>query len=127
MQPTPFDPEYDYPPLPFTEAICRLARELKRAGLPWHAHVGCFVWDPDRALPVESPFPHRIYFILNLGHFVKLLGDVDTLERSLVWLPTWYQIRTLAQERGVPVPQEHSNPETDLRDLYKAVLTHLQS
>jgi hypothetical protein len=102
MKPTPFDPDLDLPPLPFDARICELAARLKTAGLPWRPHVGCFVWDRDYHIAVPSPFPHRIYFILNLGHFLQILGTMEDIQAKLIWLPTWHQARLLAAKYSVP-------------------------
>ena len=59
--------------------------------MTWRPHVGCFMWDPEGCIEVPSPFPERIYFILNLGHFIRLLGSLEEIARKLVWLPTWHQ------------------------------------
>lgn len=40
MKPTPFNSEKDLAPIPFTIWHCRLAAELKEAGLSWVPHVG---------------------------------------------------------------------------------------
>jgi hypothetical protein len=101
MKSTPFNLQTDLPPIPFEERHCQLASSLKDAGLEWHPHVGCFVWDRDRHIPVASPFPGHIYFVLNLGHFVRLLGTVDDVRRKLIWLPTWHQARILCGKLGV--------------------------
>ena len=98
MKSTPFDTHTDLAPTPFDERHCRLAVSLKEAGLPWRPHVGCFVYDPGRHIEVASPFPNRIYFILNLGHFLHLLGTVDDVRKRLIWLPTWHQARLLCQQ-----------------------------
>jgi hypothetical protein len=39
MQPTPFNPKSDLPPLPFEDRHCQLAASLKQAGLSWTPHV----------------------------------------------------------------------------------------
>ena len=74
MKPTPFNSKTDLPPIPFDLRHCQAAAQLKERGLPWTPHVGCFVWDPDAIMEVTSPFPNRIYFILNLGHFLRIFG-----------------------------------------------------
>jgi len=102
MKPTPFDSDRDLPPLPFDARHCDSAARLKTAGLPWHPHVGCFVWDRDGHIAVPSPFPQQIYFILNLGHFLQILGAVDDIQAKLIWLPTWHQARLLAAHLAVP-------------------------
>ncbi len=101
MKPTPFHVGQDLPPLPWERRHCEAAAHLKAAGLPWRPHVGCFVWDRDEHLAVPSPFPERIYFILNLGHFVQLLGSPENIAAKLIWLPTWHQARLLAQTLGI--------------------------
>lgn len=101
MKPTPFDPTRDLPPLPFDQRHCEAAARLKEAGLPWRPHVGCFVWDREAQIAVPSPFPQRIYFILNVGHFVQILGSLEAVAVRLVWLPTWHQARLLAKQWGI--------------------------
>ena len=101
MKSTPFNTLTDLAPTPFDERHCRLAVSLKEAGLPWNPHVGCFVYDPVQHIEVPSPFPNRIYFILNLGHFLRLLGTVDDVRKQLIWLPTWHQARLLCTQVGL--------------------------
>ena len=71
MHSTPFDMENDLTPIPFDRRICEMAAKLKNEGIPWKPHVGCFIWDRDEYISVPSPFPERIYFILNLGRFTE--------------------------------------------------------
>jgi hypothetical protein len=78
-----------------------LAAEIKRLGIKWQPHVGCFVWDPDKHIKADSPFPHRIYFILSLPRFIDILGSIEAIAEKLVWLPTWHQARLLCQRLGV--------------------------
>ncbi len=101
MKQTPFDPEVDLAPLPFEPSHCEMAAALKAAGLPWRPHVGCFVWDRDGHIPAPSPFPNRIYFILNLGRFRETFGDDDAIQEKLVWLPTCHQARELLHRMGM--------------------------
>ena len=101
MQSTPFNPESDLATLPFDRETCEKALNLKNSGLPWTPHVGCFVWDADEHIQVSSPFPGRIYFILNLGHFLKLFQSIDSMMEQLVWLPTHHQARLLLERYDV--------------------------
>jgi hypothetical protein len=80
--------------------VLEAARDLKRAGLPWSPHAGCFVWDPDEAIPAPSPFPNRVYFVLNLGRFTDLLGSMEAVREWLVWVPTWTQAQALQAAYG---------------------------
>lgn len=134
MKPTPFNPATDLSPIPFEEPHRELAWRLKTAGLPWKPHVGCFVWDREGLIPVDSPFPGRVYFILNLGHFLRLLGAEERLREQLVWLPTWHQARLVAEKLGIEKEairnlwQEEStlNPGGDLLGLYELLMTALR-
>jgi len=101
MKPTPFDPVTDLAPIPFSRELCQLAAQLKQDGLIWHPHVGCFVWDKDKHIPVSSPFPHRIYFILNMGHFLKIFESTSKMVEQLVWLPTWHQARLICEQLSI--------------------------
>lgn len=123
MQPTPFNPESDLAPIPFDRETCKLAAALKKDGLPWFPHVGCFVWDPDRHIKPASPFPHDIYFILSLPRFIDIFGSIDAIQAKLIWLPTWHQARLLCQRYGIdPAPQlPAASPTEELKTLYRLV------
>jgi len=101
MKPIRFDPENNLAPTPFDERHFLLARELKGRGLPFEPHVGCFVWDPQKAISVESPFPDRVYFILSLPRFLDIFGSKANIVEKLVWLPTWHQARLLCRKMGI--------------------------
>ncbi len=134
MKPTPFDPQTDLPPVPFEARCLRLAAALKQSGLEWNPHVGCFVWDPDRSIPVESPFPERVYFVLNLGRFLQIFESLDAMKQRLVWVPTWFQARLICRRLGIqvvppPTPaSEDAEPEAadELARLYETILTGLR-
>ena len=96
-----FNSQKDLPPIVFDKKICHLAREIKRLGIPWQPHVGCFVWDPDKHIKASSPFPHGIYFILSLPRFIDIFGSIEAIAEKLVWLPTWHQARLLCKQMGV--------------------------
>ena len=134
MNPTPFNPETDFPPIPFDERHCRAALQLKEAGLPWRPHVGCFVWDRKGWIEVPSPFPEKIYFILNLGHFLRLLGSIEDVVQKLVWLPTWHQARQIGAKLGIEDKGLSDifsgsavlGPGQDLLALYGKILENLR-
>ena len=86
----------------FDTQTCQLAQEMKQLGIDWQPHVGCFVWDPDNTIEVDSPFPHRIYFILSLPRFIDIFGSPEAIAEKLVWLPTWHQARLLCNKLHVP-------------------------
>jgi hypothetical protein len=78
-------------------------------------------------MPVPSPFPHRIYFVLNLGRFTELLGSKDAVRESLVWVPTWTQAQSLLALYGadVPPPGSAGTPAAQLVVLYRSIRSAL--
>lgn len=121
VKPTPFDPTSDYEPVPFDEQTLAQAAALRDAGLTFRPHVGCFLWDRDHVMPVASPFPNRVYFILNLGRFEAILGSRAAIAERLIWLPTETQARQLLLDHG-------GDPEVKaagIRELYAALLRQL--
>jgi len=135
MKSTPFNPETDLPPIPFDQRHCQAAAQLKERGLPWTPHVGCFLWDPDEIIEVTSPFPGRIYFILNLGHFLRIFGSLEEISKKLVWLPTYHQARLLCDHLGVDLEEvsaalasaENICAGDELLVLYKMILNRLKA
>ena len=101
MKTIPFNPAMDMAPIPFDQKHLQLAREMKKCGLAWKPHVGCFVWDYDEHIEAESPSPMRVYFILSLPRFISIFGSLEAIEDKLVWLPTWHQALLLAMRLGV--------------------------
>ena len=86
-----------------------LCDQLKGAGLPWHPAPGHFVWDPQQLIERPSPFHDRVYFILDLKHFLRRTGTLQRLIETMVWLPTWEQGRRLLRDQGVPDSQVSTN------------------
>jgi hypothetical protein len=101
VKPTPFVTGTDLEPIPFSLEHCGLAKELKEKGLDWRPHVGCFVWDEKGHIKVSSPFPYGIYFILNLGHFLKIFETIENMKEKLVWLPTWHQAKIICKNLNI--------------------------
>lgn len=130
-----FNEEKDLAPIPFDERICRLALDLKNLGLTWQPHVGCFVWDVDNLIQVDSPFPGNIYFILSLPRFIEIFGSMEKIAAKLVWLPTWHQARILCQQLGIRdddlAGDRHSRdsfpPAEDVYRLYQRISEALQN
>jgi hypothetical protein len=135
IKPIRFDPEKNLAPTAFDERICRLASRMKRLGLNWQPHVGCFVWDPDNWIKPESPFPGRIYFVLSMPRFVEIFGSVDEMARKLVWLPTWHQACLIWREKSVtegacdnnPPSLSSRTPTEELIRIYELIIDALQN
>ncbi len=129
-----FNEAKDLAPLPFEEGLCRQALDLKKLGLPWQPHVGCFVWDVDDVIEVDSPFPGNIYFILSLPRFIDIFGSIENIIDELVWLPTWHQARLLCRRLGIQDDDivgtlqfnKHVSPSGELRQLYKLIASAIR-
>jgi hypothetical protein len=134
MKPIPFDPHKDLAPMVFDPRICEMALEIKRLGISWRPHVGCFVWDPEKIINTDSPFPHRIYFILSMPRFLDIFGTVKEMVTRLVWLPTWHQARMLCKQLGVPdedvtqiwQSQLMSSAGDELQEIYALLIDTLK-
>jgi hypothetical protein len=113
MRTNRFNPEKDLAPMPFDEGICRKALEMKKSGLTWKPHVGCFVWDPDECIKPASPFPGRIYFILSLQRFIEIFDSTEEVAAKLVWLPTWHQARLICRQLGISIEAIEEEREKD--------------
>ena len=77
------------------------ARRLRELGLSWFPAPGHFVFDEAGVIEQPSPFQDRVYFILDLKHFLRRTGGLDRLQSALFWLPTWHDARELLQSQGV--------------------------
>lgn len=127
MKPIPFDPESDKAPIPFHTKILELALELKQAGLTWQPHPGCFVWDPERRIPVASPFPGNVYFVLSIPRFLDIFGSAVAMQLHLVWLPTWHQARLVCRDLGIDDAIDLPPAGEDLAALYRLILRALNA
>lgn len=85
----------------FTANQIEMARLLRDAGLPWKPGPGQFVYDEAGLIDAPSPFQPRVYFILDLRHFVRRAGTLARLRAGMFWLPHWHQARELLRIQGV--------------------------
>jgi hypothetical protein len=102
------------PPIPIETDVLQGAYRLKRNGLPWKPRVGCFVWDRESVLPVPSPFPLDVFFVLSMKRFLQFFDDVGTMEEKLVWIPTigqaWEICRVMGARPTVLPDSDHQWP-----------------
>ncbi len=85
----------------FSQSEIETASELKRLGLKWLARPGQYVWDDQDLIEKSSPFQPRVYFILDLKHFLRRAGSIQRLQDLMVWLPTWEDLRSILLELGL--------------------------
>ncbi len=85
----------------FSQQDIDSARRLRELGLSWFPAPGHFVFDEAGVVEQPSPFQERVYFILELRHFLRRTGCVDRLKSALFWLPTWHDARELLHSHGV--------------------------
>ncbi|MFK7738486.1 MAG: hypothetical protein AB8B50_20845 [Pirellulaceae bacterium] len=79
-----------------------LAQAFKAYGLEWTPSVGHYVLDQSRLIECDSPFQDRVFFILDLKHFLRRSETIECLKDRVCWLPTWEQARELLRSEGVP-------------------------
>ena len=122
-------------PIPIEDRLLDLALAMKRSGLPWTPHVGCFVWDREGVIAAPSPFSKRVYFILSMPRFLRIFGGIQPMQDQLVWLPTWYQAAQLCRQMGIhrsviSADTAATAPDfaaDELARFYQAIRTHLES
>ena len=85
----------------FSQPEIDAARRLRELGLNWSPEPGQFVFDEAGVIEQPSPFQERVYFILELKHFLRRTGSVDRLKSALFWLPTWHDARELLRSQGI--------------------------
>lgn len=110
----------------FTDDEIGLARQMRDHGLPWEPAVGHFVFDETGLIDAPSPFQPRVYFILDIKHFLRRAGDIATLTSRVFWLPQWHQARALARGLGITdstlvqrlVAERALESQSELRLLY---------
>lgn len=117
----------------FREDEIELAKELKAAGLVWNPQPGHYVWDETCLIEHDSPFHGRVFFILDLKHFLRRSKTIEALQKRLVWLPTWEQLRALIRQQQVSESDvaQHLNrtnaiaTQTERLELYRLLLASL--
>ncbi|HBE71751.1 MAG TPA: hypothetical protein DDW52_26710 [Planctomycetaceae bacterium] len=110
-----------------------LAQLFKAYGIDWQPSVGMYVLDQSELIEVPSPFQDRVYFILDLKHFLRRSGSLGELKERVCWLPTYEQARTFLFEAGVPhraVAKRLSNAGAidsgnERLELYRMIEDHL--
>lgn len=86
----------------FSDEELELAQLFKAFGLEWTPCPGMYVLDQSDLIECDSPFQGRVFFILDLKHFLRRAGTLEQLKDRVCWLPTWEQARRLLADMGVP-------------------------
>lgn len=85
----------------FHEDEIELAQLMHSIGFEWEPQVGNYVYDLENMIKKPSPFQEHVYFILRLGEFLKIAGDIEQLQQNMCWLPTWEDARAMLKQWGV--------------------------
>lgn len=85
----------------FSNEEISIARKLHTLGLPWQPQPGHYVWDEKGIIEQPSPFMEKVYFILDLKHFLRRSETIEGLKGAMFWLPTWEQCRELLRSYQV--------------------------
>ncbi len=85
----------------FSAEEIQLAKEFKQYGLNWTPTVGNYMYDEHGLIEVPSPFQEKVYFILDLKHFLRHSGTIENLRDKMIWLPQWEDARMTLKQLGV--------------------------
>ena len=85
----------------FSPEEIELARQLKVEGIAWEPQPGHFVWDETGVIEHPSPFHDRVFFILDLKHYLRRTSTIENLQKMFYWLPTWQDAREVLQNLGI--------------------------
>lgn len=85
----------------FSESEIELAQLFKAYGLDWSPAPGHYVLDQSAVIECGSPFQERVFFILDLKHFLRRCGTLSELKQRMCWLPDWDQARQILRELSV--------------------------
>ncbi len=86
----------------FSSEELELAQLFKAFGLDWTPRPGMYVLDQSDLIECPSPFQDRVFFILDLKHFLRRSGTIEQLKDRVCWLPTWEHARKILADLGVP-------------------------
>jgi hypothetical protein len=119
----------------FSDEQIALARQMREHGLPWRPAVGHYVLDETELIEIPSPFQQRVYYILDMKHFLRRAGSVEALTDRMLWLPQWHQAREIAREMGISdaaVARQVADEtvfaaNAELSALYRLILSALRT
>ncbi len=102
----------------FSQDCIDVARLLKETGLNWKPQCGQFVWDEAGVIDAPSPFHDKVYFILDIKHFLRRTKNIERLKEVMIWLPTWHDCREMLKEFGVTNSQisDYLNENQSIQD-----------
>ncbi len=85
----------------FSSEEIELAQLFKAYGLDWQPAPGHYVLDQSELIDCPSPFQGRVFFILDLKHFLKRSGTLEELKQRVCWLPDWDDARQILRDLDV--------------------------
>ncbi len=85
----------------FSDEELELAQLFKAFGLPWTPACGHYLLDQSELIECESPFQDRVFFILDLKHFLRRSGTLEQLKERVCWLPDWHDAREILKQLEV--------------------------
>ena len=121
--------------IPFNRGHCELALIMKDSGLKWQPIMGHYIWDPERKIFKNSPFHNRIYYILNIEHFISIFSSIENIKKLFIWLPDYYQSRLICEDLGLDrnyvfeklMASNVKSTRDELSVLYNLIITKLNS
>ena len=86
----------------FSEKEIEIAQKLKELGFEWTPAPGDYVYDIEGLIEKKSPFQERVYFILDIKHFLRRAGSVEGITKAMCYLPLWEDCRVILKSLSVP-------------------------
>lgn len=108
---------------------------MKDSGLVWQPSMGHYLWDPHRKIFKSSPYENRVYYILNLDHFIKIFATIENIKKMFIWIPTYYHARLVCEDLGIDrnyifeklMASNVKSTTDELSVLYNLIIARLNS
>ena len=112
-----------------------LKRKLHDSKLPWQPQAGNYVYDIKGIIEKSSPFQEKVFFILDIKHFLKRARSMNGIKESMCWLPLWEDCRNILKELDVSwsriesqlVKNSAFENNTERQVLYEIILDEIEN
>ena len=89
----------------FSEEEIEIAKKLHKLNLSWQPKAGQYVFDLKGVIEKSSPFQTGVYFILDINHFLRIVGSIEEIKAAMCWLPLWEDCRNILKGLAIPWDQ----------------------
>ena len=86
----------------FSEQEIEIAKKIHELDLQWQPKAGQYVFDLKGVIEKSSPFQTGVYFILDIKHFLRIVGPIEEIKAAMCWLPLWEDCRNILKNLAIP-------------------------